>query len=62
MTKDELKGLLGGAELVVIDVRTAGDWQGSTEKIAGAIREEPGAEAAWAANYPKEKTLVLYCA
>jgi hypothetical protein len=62
MTKDELKGLLGKGDVVVIDVRTAGDWKGSDEKISGAVREEPGTEEVWASKYPKEKTLVLYCA
>lgn len=62
MTKDELKGLLGQADVVVIDVRAVGDWKGSDEKIQGAVREEPGTEGAWGSRHPKEKTLVLYCA
>ncbi len=62
MTKEELKGLLGRPDVVVLDVRTGGDWTGSPEKIAGAVREEPGGEAAWAAKYGKDQTLVLYCA
>jgi hypothetical protein len=61
MTKDEVKDLLGNADVAVIDVRTAGEWKESDEKIAGAVREEPGAEGAWAPRYPKEKTIVLYC-
>jgi len=62
MTKEELKPLLGKDEVVVIDVRAGGDWAGSDEKIFGAVREEPGAEGAWASRYGKDKTLVLYCA
>ncbi len=62
MTKEELRSLLGTADVVVIDVRAGGDWRKSGEKIAGAVREEPGAEESWAGNYGKDKTLVLYCA
>ena len=62
MTTDELKGLLGKADVVVIDVRTAADWKESGEKISGAVREEPGTEEAWGSRYPKENILVLYCA
>jgi rhodanese-related sulfurtransferase len=46
----------------VIDVRAAGDWDGSDRKIAGAVREDPAAAGKWEGKYPKGKTLVLYCA
>lgn len=62
MTTEELKARLGDADLVVIDVRTGGDWQESGQKIAGAVREDPSALDTWAGKYPAEKTLVLYCA
>lgn len=62
MTKEELKGLLGDPALVVIDTRLGGDWDSSDAKIPGAVRESPTAVAAWAAKYPKDKTIVLYCA
>ncbi len=63
MTKEELKALMGKADVVVIDVRAKGDWEGSKEKIQGAIREDPGKKAKeWADKYPNNKTLVFYCA
>ena len=62
MTVDELKALLGTPDVVIIDVRINGDWSGSTEKIMGAIREDPHDVRSWAKKYSKEKTLVLYCA
>jgi rhodanese-related sulfurtransferase len=62
MTKEELKALLGDPNLVVLDVRTQGDWTPTEEKITGAIRENPDGFESWAATYSKEKTLVLYCA
>jgi len=62
MTKEELKALLDNPNLVVMDVRTQRDWRESDLKIKGAVREDPGAIESWANKYPKEKTLVLYCA
>ncbi len=62
MSTEELKGRLGDAGLVVLDVRTGWDWNQSSEKIAGAVRVDPGAVQGWAGSYPKEGTLVLYCA
>jgi rhodanese-related sulfurtransferase len=62
MTKEELKALLGDPNLVVLDVRTQGEWAPSEGKIIGAIRENPDGFESWADTYSKEKTLVLYCA
>ena len=62
MSTEELKGRLGDAGLVILDVRTGWDWNQSSEKIAGAVRVDPGAVQEWAGSYPKEGTLVLYCA
>ena len=61
MTKEDLKDLLGKPDVVVIDVRQPGQWDGSKLKIAGAHREEPGKKAeSWAMKYPKDNTIVLY--
>jgi len=38
------------------------DWTGSDLKIRGAVREDPLAVDSWANKYPKDKTLVFYCA
>jgi predicted sulfurtransferase len=62
MTKEELKAKLGNPDVVVLDVRAAQDWKEGEGKIAGAVRETPKELEQWAAKYPKEKTLVLYCA
>jgi hypothetical protein len=62
MTKDELKGMLGNPDLVIIDVRTQQNWADSDLKIKGAVREDPESLDSWANKYPKDKTLVLYCA
>ena len=63
ISAEELKALLGSPEIVIIDVRTGGDWDRSKEKIKGAVREDPDKDAkSWAGKYPKDKTVVLYCA
>ena len=62
MTIDELKSRLDDPSLVIIDVRAAGDWNGSSMKIKGAIREVYADAETWAPKYDKDKTIVLYCA
>jgi rhodanese-related sulfurtransferase len=59
---EELKSMLGSPGLVVIDVRADGDWKSSTLKIKGAVREDPEKVDTWMSKYPKDKTLVFYCA
>ena len=62
MTKEQLKAQLGNSDFVIIDVRSDHDWQDSNTKIKGAIREDPSKLDSWVNNYPKDKTIVLYCA
>lgn len=62
MTKEELKARLGDPELLILDLRRGGDWTDSEHKIQGAIRQEDKPYLAWAIQYPKAQTLVLYCA
>ena len=60
--KDELKSMLDSPEVVVIDVRSYTDWLLSRDKIRGAVREDYRDFDAWSAKYPRDKTVVLYCA
>jgi hypothetical protein len=63
MTIEKLKEMMGNPDLVILDVRYGTDWDGSKEKIKGALREDPKKKAReWADKYGKDKTLVLYCA
>jgi hypothetical protein len=62
MTIEELKGMLGNPDLVIVDVRRDGDWKSSTVKVKGAVREDPEKVDTWMNKYPKDKTLVFYCA
>jgi len=62
MSKDELKAKLGSPDVVLLDVRAKNDWEGSSEKITGALRMDPQTVDAWAGTLPKGKGIVLYCA
>ena len=61
ITKEELKGMLGKENVVIIDVRSEIDLDKSHLKIQGAVIEDPGKVDTWMAKYPKDKTLVFYC-
>ena len=60
ITKEELKGILGTPDIIVIDVRTSKNWQDSDLKIKTATRGNPDKFSSWADQFPKDKTLVLY--
>lgn len=62
ITKEKLKAMMGSPDLILIDVRAGDDWKESDLKITGAIREDPQTLESWVKKYPKDKTLVLYCA
>ncbi len=62
MTKEQLVPMLGKAGVIIIDVRTKYDWDSSKVKIPGAVREEGMRFASWMKKYPKDKTIVFYCA
>jgi rhodanese-related sulfurtransferase len=62
LAAEKLKEMLGKPELVLIDVRAGADWKASTQKIKGAVREDPDQAETWMKKYPQDKTLVFYCA
>ena len=62
ISTDELQAMLGSADLVLLDVRTAKDWKKSDIKISGAVRVDPKDVSSWVGNYGKEQEIVLYCA
>ncbi len=62
ISKDQLKEDISKPTVQIIDVRTEGDWASSPWKIQGAVREDPNTIDQWMTKYPKEKTIVLYCA
>jgi rhodanese-related sulfurtransferase len=62
ITKEDLKEILGQPGIVIIDVRTHGDYIGTTMKISGSVREDPTNVISWAGKYSKDLTIILYCA
>jgi hypothetical protein len=62
MTIQELKQQMENPNLVIIDVRSSHDWEDSTTKIKGSVREEASKVATWVSKYPPTKTIVLHCA
>jgi rhodanese-related sulfurtransferase len=62
MTKEELKTALDDPNVVIVDVRLGKDWKASESKIPGAIRVDSAQVLSLADQYPKDKTLVFYCA
>jgi hypothetical protein len=60
ITKEELKSILGNHDVVILDVRSAKQWEASERKIKGAVWEDPKNVESWADKYPTDKTLVLY--
>ena len=62
MSKEGLRPLLGLENVVVIDTRLPGDWGASQGKILGAHRRSADEVASWAPDFPKDATIVVYCA
>ena len=60
MSKEALQAKLGNPDVIVIDVRSPGDWAPSNTKIKGAIREDPPKVSSWMEKYPKDKTMVFF--
>jgi hypothetical protein len=62
ISAQKLESELGNPAFMILDVRTEHDWKGSSSKIKGAVREDPANVDSWIGKYPKDRTLVLYCA
>jgi len=62
ISKEELLAMMTNPDVIIIDVRLSGDAANSGSKIKGAIREDPQKVETWMDKYPRDKTLVFYCA
>lgn len=66
MEPGELNARLDDPNLVVVDVRLGSEWDASPAKIKGAVHEIVKSGLDWASTYllkyPRDKTIVLYCA
>lgn len=60
ISKERVKEMMDDPGVVIIDVRTRGQWKDAESKIKGADRQDPLDFAA--SGYPKDQTMVLYCA
>jgi hypothetical protein len=61
ISKEEVKALLGGPDIIILDARTRSSWDTSDKKIKGAIRVDPDDVASWAGSIPKDKKVIVYC-
>lgn len=62
MTKEELKNIMDKDNVTILDVRKGRDWSSSEFKIKGAVRVDLKNIVTDAKQFPKDQTLVLYCA
>ncbi len=62
MKKETLKTMLGNPDVIVVDVRQSRYWKKSGQRIKGAVCEDPTKVEEWIKKYPKDKTIVFYCA
>ena len=62
MSREELRARLGNPDFMIVDVRKKPDWEASLRKIPGAFHEDYEQVGIWAPKFPRDKTLVLYCA
>ena len=63
ISKEDLKAMLGKPDVTILDVRLQEQWEVADQKIPGAVHENPAQDVtAWMNKYPKDKTIVLYCA
>ena len=61
-TKEELKKKIDKSEdVIILDVRTAGSYNGSTMRIKGDVRKEPDIAESWYKDLPMDKEIVTYC-
>ena len=61
ITKEELRPMVGSAEVIIVDVRTAQDWKEAQWKIKAAVWADRNDEkSSWVVKYPRDKTFVLY--
>lgn len=62
ITKEDLKAKLDkGEKIIILDVRTAGSYNGSTMRIKGDMRKEPNMAESWYKDLPMDREIVAYC-
>jgi rhodanese-related sulfurtransferase len=61
ISTEQLKEMLGGSDLVLLDGRIAKEWRKSDNKIVGAKRVDPHDVSSWEGDYSKDQKIVVYC-
>jgi hypothetical protein len=61
MSPEQLNGLLGAPDLVVLDVRADSHWEKTGQKVRGARRVDSGRLEDWAGSIGRDARVVLYC-
>lgn len=61
MRTEQLKEQLSAENITILDARSEGGWQAAATKIPGAVRATPDTLEKWAAELPKDRTIVVYC-
>lgn len=60
ITKEEARKLLGAPKVVFVDARTESAWNGSDQKIKGAVRIDKWDLGMWTSSYPGDTTFIVY--
>ncbi len=61
LTKEQVKGMLGKPDVVIVDIRYIKQYEQSDRKIPGAVFVQPENFDEFVKKYPqKDKTYVLY--
>ncbi len=60
LTMDQVKEMLGKPDVVILDVRYIKQFEQSDKKLPGATWVDPEKIADYAANIPKDKTIITY--
>jgi len=61
LTKEQVKGMLGKSDVVIVDIRYIKQYEQSDKKIPGAVFVQPENFDEFVKKYPqKDKTYVLY--
>ena len=62
LSPNELKKLLDGKSVTLLDVRRKADYEVEPNLIPGASWRDPEQVESWSRELPKDKPVVVYCA
>jgi rhodanese-related sulfurtransferase len=62
ISKEKLKTMLNDPRLIIIDTRVKQQWDKSEYKLPKALHQNPWEADEWAKDFPRDRTVVSYCA